>query len=448
MLIELLRRAAEEVPDQPVVVTHDAALSYADCLHRAETLACGLDARSVTRFACLVDDVGELIALLCAASATGVEACVYPDRLGEADLHEFAEPFEHELVVTDRDLAPDGPPEPLEIDALAGDGAEPPAQQAAAPVLILTTGTTGRPKGVRHDWRRLVASVRHPDERPGARWLLAYNLNQFAGIQILLHVVVSRATLVVGASRQPRDAVRAMRELGVTHASATPTFWRLASSLIGEDDGNELALEQITLGGEAVPGPLLERLTQRFPAVRISQVYAANEFGSAVSVRDGRSGLPLSVLDRGDDAEVQFRIVDGELHARSRVGMLGYLGENDSGDGWRPTGDLVEVRGDRIHFVGRSSEIINVGGVKVHPLPVEEAVHAVEGVEIARAYGRANPVAGQIVAVDVVAQADQDTERLGAAIRAACDALPPAARPRRIRFVESLEMRDTKLARS
>jgi acyl-CoA synthetase (AMP-forming)/AMP-acid ligase II len=446
MLIELLRRAADEVPGQPVVLTHQGSLSYADCLSRAEALARGLEARSIERFACLVDDVGKLIALLCAASATGVESCVYPDRLTDDDLHEFAEPFGHEVVVTDRQLAGT---EAVPIEQFADGGGELPPPPDRAPVLILTTGTTGRPKGVRHDWARLVDSVRHPDEAPGARWLLAYNLNQFAGIQILLHVLASQATLVVGATRQPRDAVAAMRELGVTHVSATPTFWRLATSRL--DDAAAAAgieLKQITLGGEAVPEPLLEQLRRRFPGVRISQVYAANEFGSAVSVRDGRSGLPLSVLERDRDAEVQFRIVDGELHARSRVGMLGYLGEGDTGAGWRATGDLVEVRGDRIHFVGRSSEIINVGGVKVHPLPVEELVGSLDGVEIARAYGRANPVAGQIVAVDVVARPDVDTDRLGAEIRAACESLPPAARPRRVRFVEALELRDTKLARS
>ena len=50
--------------------------------------------------------------------------------------------------------------------------------------------------------------------------------------------------------------------------------------------------------------------------------------------------------------------------------MRGYFGEADvwiPGD-WRPTGDLVEVVGDRLLFTGRSSDVINVGGVKVHPL--------------------------------------------------------------------------------
>src|SRR5207302_1178764 len=69
---------------------------------------------------------------------------------------------------------------------------------------------------------------------------------------------------------------------------------------------------------------------------------------------------------------------------------------------WRPTGDLVEIRDDRIHFVGRKTEIINVGGAKVHPLPVEEAVCSVPGVQLAAVYGRPNAVTGPIVAVDLV----------------------------------------------
>jgi acyl-CoA synthetase (AMP-forming)/AMP-acid ligase II len=208
-----------------------------------------------------------------------------------------------------------------------------------------------------------------------------------------------------------------------------------------------LALEQITLGGEAVPGPLLEELRRLFPAARISQVYASAEAGSSVSVRDGRSGLPLSVLERGDSANVQFRIVDGELHARSRVGMLGYAGQDDEGDDWRPTGDLVEIEGDRIYFVGRRSEIINVGGVKVQPLRIEEIVSGIDGVALAHVYGRANPVTGQIVAVDVVAQPGADTDDLKERIRAACASLPPAAQPRRIKFVETVELRESKILR-
>jgi acyl-coenzyme A synthetase/AMP-(fatty) acid ligase len=62
-------------------------------------------------------------------------------------------------------------------------------------------------------------------------------------------------------------------------------------------------------------------------------------------------------------------------------------------------------------------------------------------------YGRPNPITGQIVAVDVVASPGIDTDALAAEIRSACEALPAAGRPRRIRFVEELEIRGNKLLR-
>jgi len=128
--------------------------------------------------------------------------------------------------------------------------------------------------------------------------------------------------------------------------------------------------------------------------------------------------------------------------------MLGYYGEEPvEPDAWRPTGDLVEVVGDRILFRGRSSEIINVGGVKVHPLPIEERVGAVPGVDMARVFGRPNAMTGAIVAVEVVAAPGADTDAISAAIRAACADLPAAARPRSIRYVDTVSMAGNKIVR-
>ena len=53
-------------------------------------------------------------------------------------------------------------------------------------------------------------------------------------------------------------------------------------------------------------------------------------------------------------------------------------------------------------FIGRKSEVINVGGVKVHPLPIEQLVQSVPGVRAVHCYGRKNPVTGQVVALEVV----------------------------------------------
>jgi acyl-coenzyme A synthetase/AMP-(fatty) acid ligase len=304
------------------------------------------------------------------------------------------------------------------------------------------------PRGVRHDWSRLLRSAGHISPAPDERWLLAYGPHQFGGLQVLIHVMAAGATLIAPAPRVPREGIRAMRAHGATHVSATPTYWRFLLAEMTADGGPVPALQQITLGGEAVPPQLIDELLQAFPGANVSQVYAASEFGATGSVRDMRNGLPLSVLERGDDADVQMKIVDDELWVRSRVGMIGYYGEEaDDPDGWRATGDLVEVVDDRILFRGRNSDIINVGGVKVHPLPIEERISGVPGVEMARVFGRPNRLTGAIVAAEIVPADGVDTEALEEAIRAVCENLVPAARPRSIRFVDEIITQGNKITR-
>ena len=442
-LIDVVRDAARRAPDVPAVIQGDKFTTYAELEQRADEVAAALSERGIQRFATRLTDLADLFAVLTGASAVGSEPCMYPVDASDDDIAELAERLGHALIVTDAD------------DLLGGrSGGAPEAPERVgpgSPLMILTTGTTGKRKGAHHDGARLVGKLRRHDVEPGVRWLLAYNPNQFAGVQNLLHVLVHAATLVVPESNRPAVAIDAIRRHRVTHISATPTFWRFLTALVDEDTAADLPLQQITLGGEAVPAPLLERFATLFPKAKVSQVYGSVEFGASVSVRDGLNGLPASVLERDDDADVRFKVVDGELYARSRVGMLGYYGERDSDtedtEQWRPTGDLVEVRDGRVFFVGRKSDIINVGGVKVHPFPIEDVVGGVKGVKLARAYGRDNALTGQIVVLDVVAREGFDTEAVEDDIREACEQLPAAYRPRRIRFVDEIDVQGTKIVR-
>ena len=444
MLIDILRNAAAEEPQRDAVVASGDTLAYAEAVTRAEDLARDLRARGIARFGIATQDPIDTILLLAASSASGSEACVYPRNLDAAAIAQFAERLGHETVMADAPLDIPGVQVLVAGDLGSQDGNL--AQPDGAQVLILTTGTSGTPKGVRHEWSRLIRSVRRTKEDEGGRWLLAYNLNQFAGFQVLLHAFVNRSTVVIPPSSQARDAIETMYQARVTHISATPTFWRL---LVGTGEGGdapELSLRQITLGGEAAPASLIARLHELFPDARVSHIYAGTEFGSVVSVRDGQAGLPLSVLDRDPDADAHFRVVDGELQVKARNGMLGYH-NGGTPDEWLATGDLVEERDGRLLFVGRTVEIINVGGAKVHPLPIEELVMGVAGVVICAVYGKQNAVTGQIVAVDVVTQPDADRDAIKAAIHEACSGLPAPGRPRRIRFVDELEVRGQKVIR-
>ena len=448
-----LERAAADAPDHPAVVTAEATTTYGELRLAARQVAAGLVAQDLDRFAIVEPDAGRILQLLAGAALVGSEPCQYQADIAPAEFADQAESLKHDVVVTRRtDLSgsfrvvhPD--------DLLAAEPDNRPAPGEAQPLLIRTTGTTGAPKAARHDWSILARTVANVSPRREQRWLLAYGPHQFAGMQVLQHVVASQATLVAPFPRQPRDGLDALLSSGVTCVSATPTYWRF---LLAEARARQVslpALEQITLGGEASPPDLLEELRTAFPGARISQVYASTEFGSVASVRDGLPGLDARVLYDESNPTSNLRVRDGELWVRAGAGMLSYVDAEgdtpDSDDEWRRTGDLVEVVDGRVLFRGRTTEVINVGGVKVHPLPVEERISALDAVAAARVFGRANRLTGAIVAAEVVpvGGADADVERLREQIREAVADLPRAWQPRSVTFVDAIETRGDKTVR-
>lgn len=445
-MINLLVAAATRDSAAPAISYGGSQSTYGDLLVAARSVAANLRRTGVERFAIRDPDPRTVVALLAGASLVGAEACVYPPTAPVDMVADLAHRFDHAFVVSSEDLVGSyavlDPGQLLVSVAPVEIESKRPLRQ---PHLVLTTGTTGTPRAVRHDWSRLLdGKTGQPSSQQ--RWLLGYGLNQFGGLQVLIHVISSGALLVAGRSFQPKDGLAAMREQSVTHASATPTFWRFVLAEMASDGHGVPPLQQITLGGEAVPGRLLKDLARVFPAARITQIYAASEFGAISSVRDSENGLPVSVLE--SKTGVELKVENGELWARTKTGMLGYYGEPDlRDDDWRATGDLVDLEGDRLHFRGRISEVINVGGVKVHPLPVEERIDSVDGVSALRVFGRASALAGAIVAVEVVPVAGTDIDELDAAIREACEDLPPAYRPRSIRFVSEISTIGSKTVR-
>jgi acyl-CoA synthetase (AMP-forming)/AMP-acid ligase II len=447
-VIELLLAAAEKRPDEVAVISPFGRSTYAELAERAQSVGAELRARDIRRFGVIDPDPAVVLTLLAGSALAGSEACIYPVAANNEAVADMAGRFDHAVVVTDRDLDLGAGTALLSPEQLTGSTAPRIAPAAdPRPLMVMTTGTSGVPRGVQHQWDRALRIAHRIRPEPDQRWVLAYGANQFGGLQILIHVLAAQACLVAATSFQPRDALTAMREHGVTHASGTPTFWRFLLSEMRSDRGPVPRLQQVTLGGEAVPGQLLERLAEVFPDANVSQVYAASEFGHAITVRDGKPGLPLEVLGE-NDSDVQLKVVDGELFVRSRASMRGYYADEEvRAQDWRATGDLVEEVDGRVLFRGRKTDIVNVGGVKVHPLPVEERVSRVPGVALARVHGRPNARTGAIVAVEVVLEPGADADEVRTAIRAACADLPPAARPRSVKVVDFLTTTGNKMIR-
>jgi acyl-CoA synthetase (AMP-forming)/AMP-acid ligase II len=455
-MIRLLESAAADSPNQIAVVTPEGATSYGQLLDDARRVAAALRDRDITRFAIVEPDAAWVIRLLAGAAIAGAEPCQYQADIAVPEFEEQAATIGHSVVVTRRaDLQ-----HPLDIirpeELTLQPSGESTPTAGIQPLMIRTTGTTGQPKAARHDWQVLARTVAGIRPKPDQRWLLAYGPHQFAGIQVLLHVMASQATLIAPFPRQPRDGLEALQSDQVTCVSATPTYWRF---LLAEARSRRCTLpplQQVTLGGEASPADLLEEIKTSFPEARISQVYASTELGSISSVTDGLPGIGVDALFSESNPTSNLRVQDGELWVRATAGMIEYAGEATAdtstvgSDTWRATGDLVEIVGPRVLFRGRSSEIINVGGVKVHPLPVEERIVSLESVALARVFGRPNRLTGAIVAVEIVpagGQAEADLETIRLEIKGAVADLPRAWQPRNVTFVDAVETRGEKIVR-
>ena len=155
-----------------------------------------------------------------------------------------------------------------------------------------------------------------------------------------------------------------------------------------------------------------------------------------------------------------MKIEDGSLRIRSPRSAVRYLGSLDEAlvapDGFVNTRDMVELRNDRYHFIGRADGVINVGGLKVHPEEVEAVINRHPSVRMSLVKGRRSPITGALVVADIVAQSalgqvdpTTDTAVLKAEILETCrQALAPHKVPATIRFVPSLETSPSgKLAR-
>lgn len=295
-----------------------------------------------------------------------------------------------------------------------------------AGLILFTSGTTGRPKAILHDMTIFLKRFEEP--RPALRTMAFLMFDHIGGINTLLHTMFNAGVVITPPDGRSVDAVLATCQKHKVEAlPATPTFLRmmLISGLV--PDNVPSCLRIITYGTERMDQPTLDALCELLPNVDFRQTYGMSELGILRAKSRARNSLFMRIGGHG----VETRVEHGLLKILSPNRMLGYLNADTpfDSDGWYDTGDIVEIDEEFLKIVGRTTEVINVGGLKFMASEVERAALEFPGVVLVSATPKPNPLTGQHVEMLVEAAGTLNTDEMRDFLR---ERLPSHMVPSRI----------------
>ncbi|MEV0059703.1 class I adenylate-forming enzyme family protein [Nocardia sp. NPDC050718] len=307
-------------------------------------------------------------------------------------------------------------------------------------VILYTSGTSGRPKGVVHSQRNMVAisdyhrftdamlaafAGQPPSDAPSdRRYLVTAPLFHIASLH---NLVIPR--LVTGAAAVfPHGAFEVGRVLSlvererVTNWAAVPT---MASRLLDHDVAQHdlSSLGALSLNSAPSSPALLASLREKIPSLQfaLTTSYGLTESGTAATVAtpldlladDASVGKPIfgvAVEIRDADGAVVPDGEEGEICIRSPYVMLGYWHDDAAtakaidGERWLRSGDFGTVTDGRLTVSGRRTDLILRGGENVYPTEIENVLTEHPAVTECAVFGVAHPDLGQEVAAVVVAE--------------------------------------------
>lgn len=421
------------------------------------------------RIAALARNSLELVILHLACARLGAIFVPLNWRLSPVELAAVLEDCAPRLLVGDAMLSEVAPPagaEAVSLDEVArriaaADPAPARPTDADLPSLMLyTSGTSGRPKGVLLSERNLFATALNfgviGQVTPASVFLADSPMFHIIGMVTNLRppFMVGATTIVSGAF-DPAVTLDRMGDpaLGVTHYFCVPQMAEMLRAAPNFDPGRLGGMTAIFTGGAPHPeARIREWLRDGIPIV---DGYGMTEAGTVL-------GMPLSCAAIDPKAgsaglmppTMESRIVDagdrdcgpdevGELLLRGPNIFAGYWRRPEEteaalGGGWFRTGDLVRRDADGFHYVvDRRKDMFISGGENIYPAEVEAALAAHPDVGEAAVVGMPDPRWGEVGHAAIVARpgAAADADAL---IAHCAGRLARYKLPKRIHFVTAL----------
>jgi 2-furoate---CoA ligase len=450
--------AAERTPRAEAVVDGGARLTYAELRERAARLATGLAGAGVApgdRVAAVARNRLETVELFWACQWLGAVIVPLSHRVSRDDLA-YCVADSGALLFLEDGFTLDGlRPEEEHPGALDLDEREP-------AVMLYTSGTTGRPKGVPRSHRAeraggLSQALQH-GYRHGDRTLGVMPLYHTMGDHSLIAMSLVGGCYVCQESWKAEEALGLIAAERITSLYLAPTLFHDLAHCSALARSDISSVEAIGYAGAAMTRALAENVNAAFrPRIFVNH-YGSTEIYTFSIHRDqaakpgcaGRAALNarLRLVRPDPDAGPDDTVEPGQegqivCHLASDEAFEGYWNRPDADakalrDGWYFTGDLgrIDEEGD-LWIVGRVDDMIISGGENIHPLEVEDALARHPAVREAAVVGAPDDRWGQRVVAVVVAEPGTTGEELDAFCLDS-PALARFKRPREYRFVDEL----------
>ena len=424
---DILRRSACKFPGKTALIFEDHRISYNELNRRVNRAASGLlklGLRKGDRMAVLLHNGPEFIELYFACAKSGIVFVPVNNLLKTRELVEifaYVKPralvFDDDFSETVRTILPELPflefpvslqgerPEYSTYPALVEAGGESELEISLADndliSIFLTSGTTGRPKGVmrthRHDWINMMSCALELGIRYDDRALLLFPFYHVTFVDNMRHFLMANTVAIRREGGfDPQEVLGLLSREKITICQFVPT---MINALLQVDDLVAYDLSRFRLlpyAASPMPVELLKQAMKRFPC-QFVQMYGQTETGPATTAlrpEDHRlegSEAQLARLESAGrpivDYEVRIVAPDGrdveigevgELIVRSEAMTVGYweLPEETSRtirDGWLHTGDYCRFDAERYVFiVDRKNDMIISGGKNIYPREIEE----------------------------------------------------------------------------
>ena len=432
---DILRRNAFNFADKTALIFEDRRITYGELNKTANRVAdhlLGMGLQKGDRLAVLLHNGVEFIELYFACAKSGVVFVPLNNLLKARELVQILEYIKPRALVFDLDFVeliqpilaglpfiqfpiclgedPAGFP-PYNALREAGSDQEPDAVLSDDDLvsIFLTSGTTGRPKGVmrthRHDWINMMSCALELGVRYDDRALLVFPFYHVTFVDNMRHLLMGNTVAIRREGKfDPHDVLGILSREGITMCQLVPT---MINALLQVEDFGAYDLSRFRLliyAASPMPVELLKTAMKRLNC-RFMQMYGQTETGPATTalrpedhLLEGAEAQMARLASAGRALmDYEVRVVDeegrdvatgevGEIAVRSEAMTKGYwdLPEETARtirDGWLHTGDFGRMDAERYVFiVDRKNDMIISGGKNIYPREIEEIIYTHDAV--------------------------------------------------------------------